>query len=161
MKHINDDDHAAAAAVTAADNDDYDNGDDYDGDVGDVCLFLVSRQLALMAPTTCKKTHFTNSYLEHPHPPPPHPPPPPPPPSLPIMMTSSNGNIFRVTGPLWGNSPHKGQSRWALMFSLICASINSWANNGHAGDLRRHRAHYGVIVMEMGLPLSATESYWL
>ena len=45
------------------------------------------------------------------------------------------------------NSPHKGQWRRALMFSLICAWINSWVNNREAGDLRRHRAHYDVIVM--------------
>ena len=45
------------------------------------------------------------------------------------------------------NSPHKGQWRGALMFSLICARINGWVNNGEAGDLRRHRAHYDVIVM--------------
>ena len=32
------------------------------------------------------------------------------------------------------------------MFSLICAWTESWANNGDAGDLRRHRAHYDVIV---------------
>ena len=41
----------------------------------------------------------------------------------------------------------KGQWRGALMFSLICAWTNSWANNGDAGDLRRYRAHYDVIVM--------------
>ena len=45
------------------------------------------------------------------------------------------------------NSPHKGQWRGALMFSLICAWINGWVNNREAGDLRRHRAHYDVIVM--------------
>ena len=45
------------------------------------------------------------------------------------------------------NSPHKGQWHGALMFSLICAWINGWVNNREAGDLRRHRAHYGVIVM--------------
>ena len=45
------------------------------------------------------------------------------------------------------NSPHKGQWRGALMFSLICAWINGSANNGEAGDLRRHRAHYDVTVM--------------
>ena len=45
------------------------------------------------------------------------------------------------------NSPHKGQWRWAFMFSLIRAWINGWLNNGEAGDLRRHRAHYDVIVM--------------
>ena len=38
------------------------------------------------------------------------------------------------------NSPHKGQWRGALMFSLICAWINGWVNNREAGDLRRHRA---------------------
>ena len=45
------------------------------------------------------------------------------------------------------NSLHKGQRRGALMFSLICAWINGWANNREAGDLRRRRAHHDVIVM--------------
>ena len=45
------------------------------------------------------------------------------------------------------NSPHKGQWRGAFMFSLICAWINRWVNNREAGDLRRYRAHYDVIVM--------------
>ena len=68
-------------------------------------------------------------------------------------MTSSNGTIFRVTGPLCGNSPvpvnspHKGQWREALMFSLICAWLNDWVNNREAGDLRRHRGHYDVNIM--------------
>ena len=54
---------------------------------------------------------------------------------------------------VWGihrspvNSTHKGQWRGALMFSLICAWINGWVNNGAAGDLRRHRAHYDVTIM--------------
>ena len=63
------------------------------------------------------------------------------------MMTSSNGNIFRVTGHLCGNSPHKSQWRGALMLSLICVWINDWVNNREAGDLRRYSAHYDVIVM--------------
>ena len=46
-----------------------------------------------------------------------------------------------------GNSPHKGQWRGALMFSLICAWIYGWVNNREAGDLRRHRAHNDVTVM--------------
>ena len=46
------------------------------------------------------------------------------------------------------NSPHKGQWRGALMFSFICARINSRVNNGEAGDLRRHRAHCDVIGMQ-------------
>ena len=37
-------------------------------------------------------------------------------------------------------SPHKGQRRRALMFSLICARINGWVNNRAVGDLRCHRA---------------------
>ena len=45
------------------------------------------------------------------------------------------------------NSPHKGQLRGPLMFSLICAWINGWVNNCEAGDLRRHCAHYDVTVM--------------
>ena len=45
------------------------------------------------------------------------------------------------------NSPHKGQWHGALMFSLICAWINGWVNNREAGDLRRHRPHFDVIVM--------------
>ena len=45
------------------------------------------------------------------------------------------------------NSPHKGQWRWALMFSLFCAWINCWVNNHETGDLRRHRSHYDVAVM--------------
>ena len=32
------------------------------------------------------------------------------------------------------------------MFTLICARINGWVNNREAGDLRRYRAHYDVIV---------------
>ena len=72
-----------------------------------------------------------------------------------IHMTSSNGNIFRVTGPLCGEfaghrwiPPHKGQWRGTLMFSLLCAWINGWINNPEAGDLRRLQAHYDVIVMK-------------
>ena len=47
------------------------------------------------------------------------------------------------------NSPHKGQWGGALMFTLIYAQINGWVNNHEAGDLRRHRAHYGVIVINL------------
>ena len=49
------------------------------------------------------------------------------------------------------NSPHKGQWRGALMFSLICVWIIGWVNNHGAGDLRRYRAHYDVIVMYSSL----------
>ena len=39
--------------------------------------------------------------------------------------------------PVPVNSPHKGQWRGALMFSLICARMSDWVNNCEAGDLRR------------------------
>ena len=45
------------------------------------------------------------------------------------------------------NSSHKGQWCGALMFSLICAWTNGQVNNRDAGDLRRHWAHYDVIVI--------------
>ena len=44
------------------------------------------------------------------------------------------------------DSPHKGQWRRALMFSMICARTNGWVNNRDAGDLRRDGAHYDVTV---------------
>ena len=70
------------------------------------------------------------------------------------IMTSSNGNLFCVTGLLCEDfTSHrwmprtKGQWRWPLMFSLVCAWTNSWANNGDTGDLRYHHAHYDVSAM--------------
>ena len=56
--------------------------------------------------------------------------------------------ICAGNSPVTGEFPHKGQWRGVLMFSLICASANGWINKGEAGDLRRHRAHYDVIVMK-------------
>ena len=44
------------------------------------------------------------------------------------------------------NSPHKGQWRGALMFSLICAWTNGGAHNRDASDSRRHCAHDDVTV---------------
>ena len=70
-----------------------------------------------------------------------------------ITTMSSNWNIFRVTGPLWGESNgHRWfPSQWpvtrALMFSLIWAWTKGWANNRDAADLRRHHAHYDVTVV--------------
>ena len=67
---------------------------------------------------------------------------------------------------VWGihrspvNSLHKGQWRGALMFSLICARINGWVNNGEAGDLRRHRAHYDATVMSIRVTALALGLQW-
>ena len=44
------------------------------------------------------------------------------------------------------NSPHRGQWRGALMFSLICTWTNGWVNHRHAGGLKFYRAHYDVTV---------------
>ena len=52
------------------------------------------------------------------------------------------------------NSPHKGQWRRALMFSLIYARINSWVNNREAGDFRRHLTHCDVIVMPANIMIT-------
>ena len=46
------------------------------------------------------------------------------------------------------NSPHKRpvtRSFWCFLWSALW--IIGWVNNREAGDLRRHRAHYDVIVM--------------
>ena len=45
------------------------------------------------------------------------------------------------------NSPHTGQWRGALMFSLICAWMGEWVNNREAGDLRLNCAHHDVTIM--------------
>ena len=45
------------------------------------------------------------------------------------------------------DSPHKGQWRGSLIFPLMCAWTNGWAKNWDAGDLTRHRAHYGVTLI--------------
>ena len=55
--------------------------------------------------------------------------------------------ICAGNSPVPGEFPHKGQWRGAWMFSLICVWINDWVNNREAGDLRRHRTHYNVIVI--------------
>ena len=69
------------------------------------------------------------------------------------MMTSSNGNIFRLTGPWcgefigdrWIPRQRPVTPRFGVFFDLRL--VNGWVNNGEAGDLRRNRAHYDVSVM--------------
>ena len=60
------------------------------------------------------------------------------------------------SSPVPVNSPHRGQWRGALMFSLICAGIQDWVNNREAGDLRRLRGHYDVNVMNKNVLLTLT-----
>ena len=69
------------------------------------------------------------------------------------MMTSSNGNIFHVTGPLCGEFAGPGEfptqrpvtRTFDVFFDLRLN--NGWVNNREAGDWRRNRSHYDVIVM--------------
>ena len=69
------------------------------------------------------------------------------------MMTSSNGSLFRVTGlcarnsPVTGEFPAQRPVTRSFDVSFICAWIKGLENNREAGDFRRHRAHYDVIVM--------------
>ena len=65
------------------------------------------------------------------------------------QMETISALLALCTGnsPVPVNSPHKGQWRGAVVFSLIYAWINDGVNNREAGDLRRHRAHYDVNVM--------------
>ena len=66
------------------------------------------------------------------------------------IMTSSNGNISALltlceVNHRWPvDSPHKKQWCGALVFSLISAWTNDWANNPDAVDLKRHRTHFDV-----------------
>ena len=63
------------------------------------------------------------------------------------------------------DSPHKGHWRGTLMFSLICAWTNGWANNWNTSDFS-HPTHYDVSVMEYqslfmwGLCRKVTMIYW-
>ena len=79
-----------------------------------------------------------------------------------------------VRGMHWWpvDSPHKGQWRWAWMFSLSCVRTSDWANHRNAGDLRRNRAHYDVTVIinqrktqpdmfEATTPARRQSYYWL
>ena len=63
--------------------------------------------------------------------------------------------VFALLALCAGNSPVSGEfpSQWPVTPSfddLICAWINAWVNNREAGDLRRRRDHYDVIVMIHG-----------
>ena len=86
-----------------------------------------------------------------------------------LMMTSSNANIFRVTGHLRGNSPVTGEfpsqrpvTRSFDVFFDLRLKKNGWVNNRDAGDLRRHRAHYDVIVLLLTLvsEVNHLRSFW-
>ena len=75
-------------------------------------------------------------------------------PTLWFMVTSWNGNIFRITGPLCGEFtglrwiPHTKASDAELScFFFIGALLNAWVNTRGAGDFKFYCAHYVVTVM--------------
>ena len=62
--------------------------------------------------------------------------------------------IFRVTGHLCGEftgefPAQRPVTRSFDVLPLIYTWMNGWVNSREAGDLRRHRAHYDVIVMDV------------
>ena len=69
-----------------------------------------------------------------------------------VMMTSSNVNIFRVTGRLCGEfsgnrwipiTKASGAELWCFLW--FAPWIKGWIDNRDAGDLRRHSAHYVIF----------------
>ena len=85
-----------------------------------------------------------------------------------LMTTSSNGNIFLITGLLCGvgNSPITGEfpAQRPVMRSFdaffICAWINSWVNNHEANDLRCHCDHCNVTVMHCNYHTVCNTELW-
>ena len=78
-------------------------------------------------------------------------------------MKSSNGNFFRIIGPLCAEftgdqwvplTKASDAELWCFLWSAPW--INSWVNSLEAGDLRCHHAHYDVIVMWFILSLHYT-----
>ena len=68
-------------------------------------------------------------------------------------MTSSNYALLAicarnspVTGEFSAQRPVTGSFDG---FFFICDRIKGRVNNGEAGDLRRHRAHYGIVIIVM------------
>ena len=62
-------------------------------------------------------------------------------------MTSSSGNVFRVTGHLCGWIPAQSPvaQSFDIFFDLLW--INGLVNTVEACDLRRHRAHYDATLI--------------
>ena len=88
------------------------------------------------------------------------------------MMTSSNRNIFCITGPLCGEFPGdrwipltkaSDAELWCFVWSVPW--IKGWVNNHETGDLRRHYAHYDVTVITFCITVSlwgeSTSHRWI
>ena len=55
--------------------------------------------------------------------------------------------ICAGNSPVTGEFPAQRPVTPSFDIFFICAWINGWVSNVEAGYLRRHRAHYDVIVM--------------
>ena len=63
------------------------------------------------------------------------------------MMTSSNGNIFGIAGPLWGGSTSQMPAMQSFDVFFDLTWTNRWANNGDADFFRWHHINYDGTVM--------------
>ena len=77
------------------------------------------------------------------------------------IMTSSDGNIFRVTGPLCGEFTgdrwFPSQRPMTRIFDVLWT--NNSVNNRDVEYLRRHRAHYDVTVMVISVDFCIVDSH--
>ena len=73
-----------------------------------------------------------------------------------FMMTSSNGDIFFVTGLLWGNPsvpgwfPYQRPATLSFDVFIMCARRNGWANSLDDSALR-HRSSHVTVMWTKGL----------
>ena len=86
-----------------------------------------------------------------------------------IKMMSSNGNIFRVIGPLWGESTGhrwipltKASDAELSYFYSIYTWTKSWADKRDACDLTHQHSHYDVTaIMYWFLTITSHSFIWL
>ena len=72
--------------------------------------------------------------------------------------------ICAGNSPVTGEFPTKRPVTRSLDVFFICDWINIWVNHREAGDLRRHRAHDDVPVMDYGrscLHFRCYDTWWL
>ena len=82
-----------------------------------------------------------------------------------IMMTSSHGNIFRVTSHLcseftgrrWFPRAKASDAEFAVFIDLVW--IDGRVNNRQSGDLRRYRTQYDVTVMSWHFFLQGNKEF--
>ena len=66
--------------------------------------------------------------------------------TFPALLALCAGN-----SPATGEFPAQRPVMWSFDIFFNLRLNNCWAHNREAGDLRRHHAHYDVIVMKVRL----------